>query len=142
MKGDTVSRIEGQPIGWAKLGRITTKRPVNLCEIFLEEGHHVYHCDPQDDMLDVGGVSLGTSPSTQPWTPTWRCMMAQWKATAGIKGLRSCNQLECKSTRTSAEKRKGSVRGTKSKAPRITGEGNGTPLQYSCLENPTDGGAW
>ena len=24
----------------------------------------------------------------------------------------------------------------------IVGEGNGTPLQYSCLENPTDGGAW
>ena len=24
----------------------------------------------------------------------------------------------------------------------ITGEGNGTPLQYSCLENPMDGGAW
>ena len=23
-----------------------------------------------------------------------------------------------------------------------TGEGNGTPLQYSCLENPMDGGAW
>ena len=22
------------------------------------------------------------------------------------------------------------------------GEGNGTPLQYSCLENPTGGGAW
>ena len=22
------------------------------------------------------------------------------------------------------------------------GDGNGTPLQYSCLENPTDGGAW
>ena len=22
------------------------------------------------------------------------------------------------------------------------GEGNGSPLQYSCLENPTDGGAW
>ena len=27
--------------------------------------------------------------------------------------------------------------------PRITfGEGNGIPLQYSCLENPVDGGAW
>ena len=25
---------------------------------------------------------------------------------------------------------------------RIPGEGNGNPLQYSCLENPTDGGAW
>ena len=23
-----------------------------------------------------------------------------------------------------------------------SGEGNGNPLQYSCLENPTDGGAW
>ena len=22
------------------------------------------------------------------------------------------------------------------------GEGNGTPFQYSCLENPMDGGAW
>ena len=22
------------------------------------------------------------------------------------------------------------------------GEGNGTPLQHSCLENPVDGGAW
>ena len=24
----------------------------------------------------------------------------------------------------------------------IIGEGNGTPLQYSCLESPMDGGAW
>ena len=24
----------------------------------------------------------------------------------------------------------------------LPGEGNGTPLQYSCLENPMDGGAW
>ena len=24
----------------------------------------------------------------------------------------------------------------------ISGEGNGTPLQYSCLENPMEGGAW
>jgi len=26
--------------------------------------------------------------------------------------------------------------------PCTTGEGDGTPLQYSCLENPMDGGAW
>ena len=25
---------------------------------------------------------------------------------------------------------------------RFLGEGNGTPLQYYCLENPMDGGAW
>ena len=24
----------------------------------------------------------------------------------------------------------------------IFGEGNGNPLQYFCLENPMDGGAW
>ena len=23
-----------------------------------------------------------------------------------------------------------------------SGEGHGNPLQYSCLENPTDGGVW
>jgi len=25
---------------------------------------------------------------------------------------------------------------------RYPGEGNGTPLQYSCLENPMDRGPW
>ena len=25
---------------------------------------------------------------------------------------------------------------------RSSGEGKGNPLQYSCLENPVDGGAW
>ena len=25
---------------------------------------------------------------------------------------------------------------------KFPGEGNGSPLQYSCLENPMDGGAW
>ena len=24
----------------------------------------------------------------------------------------------------------------------LVGEGDGIPLQYSCLENPMDGGAW
>ena len=26
--------------------------------------------------------------------------------------------------------------------PEWVGEGNGTPIQYYCLENPMDGGAW
>ena len=30
----------------------------------------------------------------------------------------------------------------KESACQCRGEGNGTPLQYSCLENPMDGGAW
>ena len=32
--------------------------------------------------------------------------------------------------------------GSSSGSERPCGEGNGTPLQYSCLENPMDGGAW
>ena len=32
----------------------------------------------------------------------------------------------------------GSISGSESSP----GEGNGNPLQYSCLENPKDGGAW
>ena len=33
-------------------------------------------------------------------------------------------------------------RGVLNQPIRFTGEGNGTPLQYSWLENPMDGGAW
>ena len=32
--------------------------------------------------------------------------------------------------------------GLTSGSGRSPGEGNGNPLQYSCLENPTEGGAW
>jgi len=32
--------------------------------------------------------------------------------------------------------------GLGSRSGRFTGEGNGNPLQYSCLENPMDRGAW
>ena len=34
------------------------------------------------------------------------------------------------------------LRSIKLVMPSNHGEGNGTPLQYSCLENPMDGGAW
>ena len=29
-----------------------------------------------------------------------------------------------------------------SRSGRSPGEGNGNPLQYSCLDNPMEGGAW
>ena len=34
------------------------------------------------------------------------------------------------------------IEGEKVEAVTDYGEGNGTPLQYSCMENPMDGGAW
>ena len=41
-----------------------------------------------------------------------------------------------------AYKRVGHNLATKITESICTGEDNGTPLQYSCLENPMDGGAW
>ena len=41
--------------------------------------------------------------------------------------------------KTSRSSIRGFLSPFKSLAP---GEGNGNPLQYSCLENPRDGGAW
>ena len=32
--------------------------------------------------------------------------------------------------------------GSNPRLGRSPGEGNGSPLQYSCLENPMHGGAW
>ena len=32
--------------------------------------------------------------------------------------------------------------GEKELKKKLENEGNGNPLQYSCLENPMDGGAW
>ena len=37
---------------------------------------------------------------------------------------------------------KGSIQEEDITIVNIYGEGNGIPLQYSCLENPVDGGAW
>ena len=48
--------------------------------------------------------------------------MAQWKVKAS-----ACNAGDL-----------GSIPGS----GRSPGEGNGNPLQYCCLENPMDGGAW
>ena len=49
----------------------------------------------------------------------------------GTPGLKGCTAL------TEKERKGISV-----PLGNFTGEGNGTPLQHSCLENPMDGGAW
>ena len=43
---------------------------------------------------------------------------------------------------TQAGERRESSLGSKRGQVPVCGEGNGTPLQYSCLETPMDGGAW
>ena len=44
--------------------------------------------------------------------------------------------------RTNSLKKKNDTALKNQKLEKGDGEGNGTPLQYSRLENPMDGGAW
>ena len=50
----------------------------------------------------------------------------------GFPGGSDCKESACKAGD------RGSIPGL----GRSPGEGNGNPLQYSCLENPMDSGAW
>ena len=53
------------------------------------------------------------------------------------QGLSQCS-LHCKTDSQPLDHKEVLLRGF----ILANGEGNGTPLQYSCLENPMDGGAW
>ena len=60
------------------------------------------------------------------WCLEWDMGLPRW-----LSGKEStCNAIDTGDT--------GSVPGS----GRSPGEGNGNPLQYFCLENPMDGGAW
>ena len=58
---------------------------------------------------------MATYSSILSWEIPW---------TEKLEGLQSMGQQELDTTQ------------------QLNGEGNSTPLQYSCLENPMDGGAW
>ena len=65
-----------------------------------------------------------------PWTWFFQAGKNSWQSSEQNKGQTSLDVLRCCTPR-------------KFKVPTVPyGEGNGTPLQYSCLENPMDGGAW
>ena len=63
-----------------------------------------------------------------------------WLTSAGLSGLLTIGMLAYRlSTIESNNHTKGEYFHWSTS---WVGEGNGTPLQYSCLENPMDGGAW
>ena len=59
----------------------------------------------------------------------------QYKCYLGLPRCHSGKESACQCRRT---RDPGSV----PELGRSPGEGNGNPLQYSCLENPKDRGAW
>ena len=64
----------------------------------------------------AGGRSPCCLPCLSSWVPWVRAVVRKKMREDGWEALRDCQQLQ--------------------------GEGNGNPLQYSCLENPRDRGAW
>ena len=63
---------------------------------------------------------------------TWAEELAHWKRLWCFPGSSEVKASACNAGDL------GSIPGL----GRSPGEGNGNPLQYSCLENPMDGGAW
>ena len=56
-------------------------------------------------------------------------------------GISSCSGFPGGSEGEASARNAGDL-GSTPGSGRSPGEGNGNPLQYSCLENPMDGGAW
>ena len=51
-------------------------------------------------------------------------------------------ELECERRSNNRKEKRVGAGGALGRLDSIPREGNGTPLHYSCLENPMDGGAW
>ena len=65
-----------------------------------------------------------------------------WMEEPGVHGVaKSWTQLR-DTTEVKVSAWNAGDQGTIPGSGRFPGEGNGNPLQYSCIENPMDGGAW
>ena len=60
------------------------------------------------------------------------CLASSTDSVLGFPGGSDCKESACNS----------GAMGLIPGSGRSPGEGNGNPLQYSCLENPMDRGAW
>ena len=92
-------------------------------------------------MEPTEGASEGSYPVTMsyyvPDIPVdtgerWGVIQCFWPQESQSKGTSDAKESAC------SEGDVGSIFGS----GRSPGEGNGYPLQYSCLENSMDGGAW
>ena len=58
------------------------------------------------------------------------------------KKCKKAKWLSEEALQTAVERREAKSKGKKERYTHLIEEGNGNPLQYSCLENPRDRGAW
>ena len=84
------------------------------------------------DHPSVGRRDTGLRPSDKLWEAYWVLLFEFWPLEAGFPGGSDSKECTCDVGDL------GSIPGSR----RSPGEGNGNPLQYSCLENPMGRGAW
>ena len=127
-------------IDTSKLCLFTEQLSVRITWVVAEKIFHNWRYKKRI-MRQMGGADTWYSQRPYPWVGSaqsrgyYNCRHSP----QGLRGLNSrwapkpvCPAPERWATRTSGFE-----------ATRAwIGEGNGTPLQYSCLENPMDGGAW
>ena len=85
------------------------------------------------------GLGASSEGAAVPRGPQWRStavIRAFYAGKVQTAGFPVAQKVKCRPVRSAADP--GSIPGL----GRSPGEGNGTPLQYSCLENPMDGEAW
>ena len=83
--------------------------------------------------IGKSGSSAGRGPQRAP-------AGGSWSSLGGLKGVKPPEAFGERSRDWSLG-HAGDL-GLNAGSGRSSGEGNGNPLQYSCLENPMDGGAW
>ena len=103
---------------------------------------------PMSHLFTSGGQSIGVSASSsvlpmnvQGWLAKYKCILwdelCPWNRCIEMLMIIICewdyfrNEVFADIIKLISWQGKG-----------LIGESNGTPLQYSCLENPMDGGAW
>ena len=82
-------------------------------------------------LQSMGSLSLFTfMHCRRKWQPTPVFLPGESQGRGSLVSCRLRGRIESNTTEATQQQQ------------REMGEGNGNPLQYSCLENPMDGGAW
>ena len=113
---------EGLGTSWAWM--VANKRVQGLGKLFA----------PSNKLLEISGLEERNTPRTSSGIPTCTRLLGSCNSYL-VPDIKSQHCIERKHFASQTHKHLMCI------LPAY-GEGNGTPLQYSCLENPMDGGAW
>ena len=114
---------------------------LHLCSVFTRDLQRnrtssIYTGIKKEVLLELSHKIKEDEKSHDLFSANWRTSNAGGIIQYDFKGPCFSGASDGKASACNADL--GSIPGS----GRYPGEGNGNPLQYSCLENSTDGGAW